>query len=238
MTTHSSSNRWTNRAFVRDWDRKPPNRLKAEQLDILVAVVKESWRTGSRILDLGCGTGKTEKLILRHVPDARFVCVDRSVAMLELARKRLASHAGQCRFLTHDLAQIQALDLAERPFRFILLVDTVHELSDPAKRRLFRFCRAHLAERGLLLILDRIALDLSSLRPAHLAVLRRLQRVTRSSTGQLSKTFADPRAKDHEHPLHLERYLRMLGSAGLTPALLHLHFHKVLLAATPASARR
>jgi len=37
---------------------------------------------------------------------------------------------------------------------------------------------------------------------------------------------------DHEHPLHLEPYLRMLSSADLAPAVLHLHSHKALLAAT------
>ncbi len=225
--------RWSDPEFVRNWDRRPANRLKAEQLDILAAVVKENWQVGSRILDLGCGTGKTERLLLPHLPDARFVCVDRSEVMLEFARQRLAAHTRQCRFLVHDLAHLESLRLPERSSRFILLIDAVHELTHPAKRRLFRFCRDHLSGRGLLLIIDRIALDLANLRPAHLAVLNRLQRITQSRDGQMSSSFTDPRRKDREHPLALEPYLRMLRATGFTPAVLHLHFHKVLLAATP-----
>ncbi len=234
MSRETRPGRWHDREFVRNWDRRPTNRLKAEQLDILAAVIKENWRKGAHILDLGCGTGKTEARILTQLPAARFVCVDRSEVMLQLARRRLAARAGRCRFIAHDLDRIEALRLPERSFRFIVLVDVVHELTHPAKCRLLRYCRAHLAQRGLLLILDRIAPDLVHLRSAHAGVLHRLQQVVGSSSGQMSESFVDPRRHDHEHPLALEPCLRMLRTTGLVPAVLHLHFHKALIAATPA----
>jgi SAM-dependent methyltransferase len=228
-----ASDKWHDRAFIRVWDAQPSNVLKAEQLDVLATIIRDSWRTGSRILDLGCGTGKSEALILERLPAARFTCVDRSEVMLDFARQRLGRFGNQCRFATADLAKPEELRVPGAPFRFIITVDVVHELPDAAKARLFRFCCRNLTRDGLLLILDRVALDLLGFRRPLAAVLGRLQRLAGSRSGQFSDCFADPRHRDDEHPLALEPYFRMLRRAGLAPALLHLHLHKALIAARP-----
>ena len=233
-TRHSSyPGRWGDADFVRVWDSQPTNPLKAEQLDILAEVIKENWRRGSRILDLGCGTGKTEALILGRLPVARFTCADRSEVMLDFARQKLSRFGDQCRFVTADLARPNQLRAPGAPFRFIVTVDVVHELPDAAKARLFKFCRRSLTRDGLLLILDRVALDLPRFRRPMASVLARLQRLTGSRSGQFSDCFVDPRHHDHEHPLGLDPYLRLLRRAGFSPTLLHLHFHKALIAAGP-----
>jgi ubiquinone/menaquinone biosynthesis C-methylase UbiE len=224
---------WGDRDFVQVWDKQPVGLLKSEQLDILTAVISHNWRKGSRVLDLGCGTGKTEEYVLERLPVARFTCVDRSEVMLGFARQRLADHAKQCRFVVADLSRIGRLSLADKPFRFVVLVDVVHELTDPAKRKLFRFCRQQLTRDGLLLVVDRTDIDLKRLGGAYAAVLQRVQQLAGSRTGQLSNCFTDRRHRDHEHPLALEPYLRMFRACGFTPAVLHLHFHKALFAARP-----
>jgi SAM-dependent methyltransferase len=227
------SDKWRDRAFIRVWDAQPPNLLKAEQLDILAEVIKENWRRGARILDLGCGTGKTEALILERLPVARFTCVDRSEVMLDFARRRLRRFGDQCRFVKADLARPEALRVPGSRFRFIITVDAIHEVPDAAKTRLFKSCRRNLTNDGLLLILDRVALDLPRFRRPLASVLGRLQRVTGTRSGQFSDCFADPRHRDDEHPLALEPYFRLLRRAGFSPALLHLHLHKALIAARP-----
>lgn len=233
-TSHSSfPGKWGDRDFVRVWDSQPTNTLKAEQLDILAEVIKENWRRGARILDLGCGTGKTEALILERLPVARFTCVDRSGVMLDFARQKLSRFGDQCRFVTADLARLNKLKVPGAPFRFIITVDVVHELPDQAKARIFKFCRRSLTRDGLLLILDRVAIDRLRFRRPMASVLGRLQRLAGTHSGQFSDCFVDPRHQDHEHPLALDPYFRLLRRAGLSPALLHLHLHKALIAAGP-----
>ena len=231
MNGKSYPGRWGDREFVRVWDSQPTNPLKAEQLDILADVIKENWRRGSRILDLGCGAGKTEALVLERLPVARFTCVDRSEVMLDFARQKLSRFGDRCRFVAADLARPSEIKAPWAPFRFIITVDAVHELPDVAKAKLFRFCRRNLTRDGLLLIVDRVALDLPRFHRPLASVLARLQRSTGMRSGQFSDCFADPRHHDHEHPLALEPYFRLLRRTGFSPALLHLHLHKALIAA-------
>ena len=227
------TDKWSDRDFISVWDARPTSALRREQMDIMAAVIKDNYRAGSRILSLGCGTGKLEELIFSRVPSARFTSVDRSAVMLELAAEKLARHRANVTFVQSDLARLARARLPGAPFRFITSVNVLHELPDPVKRRLFRFCRSNLTAGGLLLILDRLAIDRKRLHAAYASTLDRLQRITGEKSGELSRDFVDPRATDHEQPISLEQYLRWLRAARFEPAVLHLHFHKALIAARP-----
>lgn len=225
------ADKWSDRDFIRVWDARPPSALRREQMDIMAAVIKDNYRPGARILSLGCGTGRLEELIFSRAPNAKFTSVDRSAVMLELAAEKLARHCANVTFVQSDLARLDRARLPGAPFQFITSVNVIHELPDPGKRRLFRVCRANLAANGLLLILDRLAIDRKRLHAAYASTLARLQRITGEKMGELSPDFVDPRATDHEQPISLEQYLRWLRAARFEPAVLHLHFHKALIAA-------
>jgi SAM-dependent methyltransferase len=207
--------------------------LRREQIDILVTVVADSLRPGARVLNLGCGTGKLEHLILDRLPAARLTSVDRSAPMLAVARERLGRYADRVTLVQTDIAQLGGVELPGKPFQFITSVNVIHELPDVSKLRLLRACRPCLTRNGLILIVDRLAVDRRILKPAYTSTLRRLQRVTGDKQGELSADFANPRRPEREQPLDLDGWLRVLRRAGFRPAVLHLHFHKALLVARP-----
>lgn len=58
---------------------------------VLSALAAEPW---SRLLDIGCGTGRLAERVAEARPDARVVGCDFSAGMLEHAAERLGVHAG------------------------------------------------------------------------------------------------------------------------------------------------
>lgn len=215
---------------MQTWDKQPLNPLKRQQLQILTHIATTCWRRHSRILDLGCGTGKTAELLLSHLPDARLTGVDRSPAMLQLAQERLRPFAKRVRLVCHDLNQVDKLT-TQRRFRLITCVDVIHELSSPAQLAILRFCRNHLTHNGLLMVIDRIALDTARLASPLQGLLKYLQTQTGCRDGQLASNVTAPNYQDKENPLSLDQYLLRFRQAGLASACLHLYLHKALFVA-------
>ena len=75
---------WSDPTFAAEWDqvdsRGHPTR--GEQLDILTSIIADSYKVGTYILDIGCGSGQVEELILSKCAEAKIVGVDSSAAML------------------------------------------------------------------------------------------------------------------------------------------------------------
>jgi ubiquinone/menaquinone biosynthesis C-methylase UbiE len=89
---------------------------------------------GSRVLDLGCGTGK----LLAELKPARGVGIDLSRGMIEVAR----SKHPELEFYVGDVESKSDLNQVEGPFDVILLSDTIGSLDDCEQtlRQLHRFC--------------------------------------------------------------------------------------------------
>jgi tRNA (cmo5U34)-methyltransferase len=98
------------------------------------------------ILELGTGTGETaERMLARH-PEAAFVGIDESEAMLAVARAVLPGA---------DL-RVQRLEdpLPRGPFGLVFSALTVHHLDRPGKRDLFARVAAVLAPEGRFVLAD------------------------------------------------------------------------------------
>ena len=108
-------------------------------------------RPGTRALDVGCGVGRWSRLLAKR--GAHVTGIDISHTMIAQARRR-ASQAGlidRCRFMTQDLA---ALEAGER-FDLILGVTVLQHILDPASlRAAVARMTDHLADGGRMVLLE------------------------------------------------------------------------------------
>lgn len=90
--------------------------------DRLRAVVERlDVQPDDRILEIGCGHGVAATLVCERLDGGGLTAIDRSVKMIEAAKRRNAGHveAGRVEFL---VASLEDLDLGERRFDKIFAV--------------------------------------------------------------------------------------------------------------------
>lgn len=110
---------------TRDWDAPAYDRVSTPMVEMGREVLARLPLHGDeRVLDAGCGTGRVTALLLERLPAGHVVAVDRSAAMLAVAREALGHD--RVRFLEADLA---ALTLDE-PVDAILSTATFHWVLD------------------------------------------------------------------------------------------------------------
>lgn len=113
-----------------------------ELQDVVAAAVP----AGRRLLELGTGTGETAQRVLARLPEAEWVGIDASEAMLVRARKRLPEA---------DLRVARLEDpLPDGRFDGVVSVLAVHHLRPDAKRDLFRRVAAALRPGGTFVLGD------------------------------------------------------------------------------------
>ncbi|MBD2034920.1 class I SAM-dependent methyltransferase [Leptolyngbya sp. FACHB-321] len=106
--------------YDRRWSRYLFNTLSF--LKDWVAIVPEST-----VLDIGCGTGEFERLVLSEQPEHTMVGVDLSEGMLEMAQQK-------CRDYPHvsfQKASVVALPFVDRSFDVIVSASAFHYFDDP-----------------------------------------------------------------------------------------------------------
>lgn len=230
---------WSDEAFARRWDAAAleENPVRAEQLDILLSVLVEEYRSGEVILDLGAGSGIVEEMIFGQIPKARVIGVDSSAAMIRLAHDRLRGYENRYRIIRHDLEELATLDLPEDEYGIVISVQALHHLSDDRKKRLFAFVRETLRENGLFLLLDRLAENTPALYSCYRSLWRRQERVYRIRISAARETYeehAEKLSAKQDHPASLKQHLVWLREAGFDAACLHLHGNRALFAARKA----
>jgi SAM-dependent methyltransferase len=152
-------------------------------IDFCQRLALEPWLKPTpteRVLDVGCGVGRWSRLLASR--GARVTGIDLSPTMIEQAKARTvrAGLMDRCRFLTQDLA---ALDAGER-FDMILGVTVLQHILDPeALRSAVTRMADHLADGGRMVLLEAAPMQIS--RYCDTSIFRARQR------GDYLKLFAE-----------------------------------------------
>lgn len=111
----------------REWDAADYDVLSLPMVRRGEAVMDRLELAGDEtVVDAGCGTGRVTELLLRRLPRGRVVALDGSVAMLDVARERLAADP-RTSFVRADL---EAPLPVERPVDAIMSTSTFHWVRD------------------------------------------------------------------------------------------------------------
>jgi ubiquinone/menaquinone biosynthesis C-methylase UbiE len=79
------------------------------------------------VLDIGCGTGEFERLVLSEQPEQRMVGVDLSVKMLEIAREKCQAYPN----VTFCTANASALPFPDHSFDMVVSASALHYFDQP-----------------------------------------------------------------------------------------------------------
>ena len=85
------------------------------------------FRSTDKILDVGCGTGEFERLILSEHPEQQMIGIDISENMLELARKKCSPYPK----VTFLKAGAAALPFPDFSFDLVLSANALHYFDEP-----------------------------------------------------------------------------------------------------------
>lgn len=121
-------------------------RYIAHTLGFLKASI--SFRSSDQILDIACGTGELERLILSEHPDQQMIGIDISEKMLDFAREKCSGHPNVA-FLKADAS---ALPFPDHRFDLVISANSLHYFDKPSAS--LAEMRRVLLPGGSLVILD------------------------------------------------------------------------------------
>lgn len=204
---------------------------RAEQLDILTSLVIDHAGEDGPILDLGCGTGYVDHLILARNPRLRLVGVDKNPESLAAATRNLAAHGPRTRFVEGDLTRLGDMALAAGPFRVAFSALTFHDLDDAAKQAAIAWVAERLAPGGYFLLYDRLKLVEPLTFPLQATIWRRIERLHGRGM-RASDDYAGyvTDLAPNNRPASLGNYLTWFAAADLAATCLHLHGNVALIA--------
>jgi ubiquinone/menaquinone biosynthesis C-methylase UbiE len=131
--------------------------LAAEQIDVLLRVVRYATAGVERLLDLGCGDGILGRTVMAEYAKADGVFLDFSEHMIEAAQKKV--DGGRATFVVHDLGMktwVQSVSEGA-PFDLVVSGLAIHHLPDARKQELYYEIFALLKSGGLFLNLEHVA---------------------------------------------------------------------------------
>lgn len=227
---------WKDKDFAVGWANRHlrGNPTREEQLQILVALIKGTYRPGLEILDLGCGSGIVEERIFQEIPGVHVVGVDFSPVMLELVSTRLRRWSAQLRLVEADFSEIESIELPKASIQIVISVQALHHVSQKVKKRAFAVVHDLLTPAGVFYILDRMRVNPDLFDQIRL-VWDRLEAVhhTKISEGSNYSQHIESLKENGDDPASLGEHMLWLKDAGFAATCVHLHGNRALIVARP-----
>lgn len=219
---------WKGHETAEAWDASGGGELptRAEQQDVLMALLAASEIGDGAVLDLGVGSGLVAEAVLDAFPNPQVVGVDFSDAMLGVARERLSRFGSRVQLLAGDLSEPDAIGLPDLPYRAAFSIQTMHHLSDAEKAAAFAWTASLLAPGGLFVIIDRVKVDPPLFRD-WAAIWRRLD----STTPQTYAEHIQELTEAGDRPARLQDQLAWMEMAALDASCLHLYGNRAVIVA-------
>ena len=133
--------------------------LAAEQIDILLRIIRKAQPNLDIFLDLGCGDGILGRSILSQYPDAKGVFLDISETMVKVAQDKVNLSSDKISFILQDFSQKDWVKTIEdyAPFDVIVSGFSIHHQPDERKKELYQEIFDLLQPGGIFLNLEHIA---------------------------------------------------------------------------------
>ena len=201
-----------------------------EQLDILVSVLAGVVPQGGHVLDLGCGTGYVNWMLLQKRGDLHLTGLDFKPESLAEAATVLAPWKNQVTLAEADLMQPEPLAAATGTYDAAFTALVFHDLTDEAKQATIRATADRLKPGGSFLVYDRVRLTEGPCFPFQQAIWQRIEGVHGRGMRD-APDFAAYEADlaSNNRPARLADYFEWLPAAGFSTQLLHLHGNVMLM---------
>jgi len=126
----STPHDWHSEGYVADWIAHDVARdpVRRSQLREMLAAAPFARDARLAVLDVGAGYGAVTEELLQVFPAALVTLQDYSEPMLDEARRRLAAHAGQLRYVVSDLTDPAWPGAVGGPFDLAVSAICLHNL--------------------------------------------------------------------------------------------------------------
>ncbi|MFN3648403.1 MAG: class I SAM-dependent methyltransferase [Armatimonadota bacterium] len=142
-------------AFLEERRRAVP--YGADQIRIMLDVVRFFRPEPACFLDLGCGDGILSRALLDLMPESRAVLIDLSEPMLARAREAMAPYGERVRIVKADLCEPIYPFAPPGGVDLVVSAYAIHHLPHPRKETLYQEIYTLLSPGGLFVNLEHVA---------------------------------------------------------------------------------